>query len=84
MTPFSYFRLKDKKWCWRKELNPRPPDYKSDALPTELLQQKSLQGHSEISLFGTIANLQFLRFARLATVPIITINQGLSKNFKAS
>ena len=27
------------KWSWREELNPRPADYKSAALPTELHQQ---------------------------------------------
>lgn len=27
------------KWSWREELNPRPTDYKSVALPTELRQQ---------------------------------------------
>ena len=27
------------KWCWREESNPRPADYKSAALPTELHQQ---------------------------------------------
>ena len=26
-------------WSWRRESNPRPSDYKSDALPTELRQQ---------------------------------------------
>ena len=26
-------------WSWRRDLNPRPSDYKSDALPTELRQQ---------------------------------------------
>ena len=26
------------KWSWRRGLNPRPSDYKSDALPTELRQ----------------------------------------------
>jgi hypothetical protein len=25
-------------WSWRRDLNPRPPDYKSGALPTELRQ----------------------------------------------
>ena len=30
-----------KKICWRKDLNPQPSDYKSGALPIELLQQKS-------------------------------------------
>ena len=28
------------KVSWRRDLNPRPSDYKSDALPTELRQQK--------------------------------------------
>ena len=27
-----------KQWSWRRDLNPRPSDYKSDALPTELRQ----------------------------------------------
>ena len=31
------------KWSWRWDLNPRPSDYKSDALPTELHQQDRLQ-----------------------------------------
>ena len=26
--------------CWRKDLNPQPSDYKSDALPIELLQHR--------------------------------------------
>ena len=26
-------------WSWRRELNPRPSDYKSDALPAELRQR---------------------------------------------
>src|SRR5271156_4211911 len=29
------------KLSWRRELNPRPSDYKSDALPTELRQHRS-------------------------------------------
>ena len=28
-------------WSWREESNPRPADYKSAALPTELRQPKS-------------------------------------------
>ena len=28
-------------WSWRRELNPRPSDYKSDALPAELRQPRS-------------------------------------------
>src|ERR1700680_351009 len=34
---FQYRSLKC--WSWRRDLNPRPSDYKSDALPTELRQQ---------------------------------------------
>lgn len=30
--------------CWRKELNPQPPDYKSGALPIELHQHKTNKG----------------------------------------
>jgi hypothetical protein len=29
-------------WSWRRDLNPRPSDYKSDALPTELRQLNPL------------------------------------------
>ena len=32
--PFPHFL----KWSWRRDLNPRPSDYKSDALPAELRQ----------------------------------------------
>ena len=28
-------------WSWRRDLNPRPPDYKSGALPAELRQPKT-------------------------------------------
>ncbi len=28
-------------WSWRRDLNPRPSDYKSDALPAELRQQST-------------------------------------------
>ena len=28
------------KMCWRKDLNPQPSDYKSDALPIELHQHR--------------------------------------------
>jgi hypothetical protein len=28
-------------WSWRRDLNPRPSDYKSDALPAELRQPKT-------------------------------------------
>src|SRR5207237_7541719 len=33
--------LRAKLWSWRRDLNPRPSDYKSDALPAELRQPRS-------------------------------------------
>src|ERR1700683_4053325 len=37
--PLSFMRCKLMiQWSWRRDLNPRPSDYKSDALPTELRQ----------------------------------------------
>ncbi len=30
-------------WSWRRELNPRPSDYKSDALPAELRQHSQTE-----------------------------------------
>ena len=34
------------KWSWQRDLNPRPADYKSAALPTELCQHmKYIQNH---------------------------------------
>jgi hypothetical protein len=33
-------RFQISKWSWRRDLNPRPSDYKSDALPAELRQPK--------------------------------------------
>jgi hypothetical protein len=36
-------RYDPKKISWRRDLNPRPSDYKSDALPTELRQRSSNQ-----------------------------------------
>ncbi len=46
-------------WSWRRDLNPRPSDYKSDALPAELRQRAARLGHiprqAEFSLLtGTI------------------------------
>ena len=34
----TYPRRKVRRWSWRRDLNPRPADYKSAALPTELRQ----------------------------------------------
>ena len=38
-----------RKWSWREELNPRPADYKSAALPTELRQLDTTTELSPIS-----------------------------------
>src|SRR6185369_927659 len=35
-------RAEAERWSWRRELNPRPADYKSAALPTELRQPDKL------------------------------------------
>ena len=37
-NPLIYMGIGDWKWSWREESNPRPADYKSAALPTELRQ----------------------------------------------
>src|ERR1700690_23000 len=34
----SSFLFGSDPWSWRRDLNPRPSDYKSDALPAELRQ----------------------------------------------
>ena len=39
-------------WSWRRDLNPRPSDYKSDALPTELRQPGKLFILAEFSWSG--------------------------------
>ena len=41
----SAARRKFVSWSWRRDLNPRPSDYKSDALPAELRQRTALFGH---------------------------------------
>jgi hypothetical protein len=53
-------------WSWRRDLNPRPSDYKSDALPAELRQQaridaQSLDSHTNPFFFnGTIIEVTIL------------------------
>src|SRR3990172_1468832 len=39
LWPLGYLPNYLNKWSWRRDLNPRPADYKSAALPTELRQQ---------------------------------------------
>ena len=38
--PLQTSRAASGNWSWRRDLNPRPSDYKSDALPAELRQPK--------------------------------------------
>jgi hypothetical protein len=52
---------------WRRDLNPRPSDYKSDALPTELRQHGANRGNitkgylnCKAPLWKTCANLDHL------------------------
>src|SRR6516225_4772624 len=42
----SWTRSQDCRWSWRRDLNPRPADYKSAALPTELRQPKQKMNFS--------------------------------------
>ena len=39
----SHIKLKSVKWSWWTDSNPRPADYKSAALPTELHQHNRKQ-----------------------------------------
>jgi hypothetical protein len=34
-------------WSWRRDLNPRPSDYKSDALPAELRQRETSRNRAQ-------------------------------------
>src|SRR3990167_5898885 len=40
--PKNVSRRRNPNWSWREESNPRPADYKSAALPTELRQHVSV------------------------------------------
>src|SRR3954467_13953673 len=53
-NPRQVFPAKGLKWSWRRDLNPRPSDYKSDALPTELRQRKKFlsEAHSPEQSFS--------------------------------
>ena len=53
--------LQNSRWSWRRELNPRPSDYKSDALPAELRQRRSNQvriAEGESELQGVVPGLE--------------------------
>ena len=57
---------KNRSWSWRRDLNPRPSDYKSDALPAELRQQSGTH-----TLSGRIDPLDPFRLSG-TTVKVIT------------
>src|SRR5699024_10006555 len=56
MYPFFYHRFYFD-WSWQRGSNPRPPDYKAGALPSELCQRAppSFRGASSVA-FGAIAD----------------------------
>ena len=47
-------------WSWRWDLNPRPADYKSAALPTELRQHPRIQPETESQTASSATNGQTL------------------------
>lgn len=52
------FKFKSK--SWRRDLNPRPADYKSAALPAELRQHRESYLHKSLPLYAK--NLKWSRF----------------------
>ena len=50
-------------WSWRRDLNPRPADYKSAALPTELRQPTIIPARQKLDYSTS--------YARGATVPAV-------------
>jgi hypothetical protein len=50
-------------WSWRRDLNPRPSDYKSDALPAELRQHNPpVTGHKDNKLAQRQTRVQHCDF----------------------
>jgi hypothetical protein len=48
----SYSRSKQvatQNWSWIRDLNPQPADYKSAALPIELIQHPSVNLHQHVN-----------------------------------
>ena len=62
-------------WSWRRDLNPRPSDYKSDALPAELRQLTS--GFTIAVFEATVSRVAFsLRKSHLAQLRHRRLNCG--------
>jgi hypothetical protein len=84
------------KWSWRRDLNPRPSDYKSDALPAELRQPdhyKTLPGnHREIRghtpaprIHGTVSKVSTPETAeQTAAYPVYRSHLRLEKPLRIS
>src|SRR5215469_3968372 len=79
-------------WSWRRDLNPRPSDYKSDALPAELRQQfplnwgkvnKLAQRQSACNSTASLFTGPSRGGAPPQTniVPIFPVLRGASRNF---
>src|ERR1700704_3460972 len=78
-------------WSWRRDLNPRPSDYKSDALPAELRQHNPpVTGHKVNKLAQrqfACNTVTFCLYGRERNLPgtapsmIVTILQPLRPQF---
>jgi hypothetical protein len=65
-------------WSWRRELNPRPSDYKSDALPAELRQRRS----NRVRIADKAQKLQGAAERRSTVRASVVENQGLVSRLK--
>ena len=63
-------RLPTGRWSWRRESNPRPADYKSAALPTELRQRKQKTNFSTSCATSATACTSFDIQLRLSRSPL--------------
>jgi hypothetical protein len=62
---YSWLKL----WSWRRDLNPRPSDYKSDALPAELRQPEqpcSLPPNGRITIAKVTTKQRLIEEAAVA------------------
>ena len=68
-------------WSWRRDLNPRPADYKSAALPTELRQPVG-KTRNLAETFG-IRNREFCLFDKIRAAGLHLSQQGRAHTFGA-
>ena len=62
------------KWSWRRDLNPRPSDYKSDALPAELRQPFPSGNHQGTRSKNQPGDPKTVPKPRTDTLPLRTLN----------